>query len=188
MQFFTVTADNASNNGTLLASLVEKIEAARAAAGRNSNFEEVEKLEELDPERAMIRCLAHIIHLAVMEILLAIKAISKKDAQAVGNWDEFEPMTEEEAERIGVPVESTNDIIVDEGGENGGQGENGDGEVDTSCFVAKVSIESSNVTVTLTSATSSSATKDLSTLSRNAAANRRLPECRPSCSQAKPVQ
>lgn len=52
--------------------------------------------DELDPEKFTIRCLPHIIHLAVLDFLTSIKAISKEDAAA--SAFEPHPMTADEAE------------------------------------------------------------------------------------------
>lgn len=41
------------------------------------------QIDEIDPEKATVRCLAHIIHLAVMAMLVKLGAITKADAESM---------------------------------------------------------------------------------------------------------
>lgn len=66
----TITADNASNNATMTRALARKLESTGI-------------ITDIDPEKATIRCLAHVIHLAVMAMLVELGAISKDDADSV---------------------------------------------------------------------------------------------------------
>jgi hypothetical protein len=128
LQFITVTADNASNNSTLLDNLINNIKVTRDAAVTRSDHVLADKLNELDPERSMIRCLAHVIHLTVMALLVSLDAVSETDAMKAGDVDDFNLMTEDEAERVGVPDGAEGTVIVDDC----------DDEVDTGSVVAKV--------------------------------------------------
>lgn len=115
MQFISVTADNASNNATLLDSLIKNIKTARDAAVARSDDALADKLDELDPGRSTIRCLAHVIHLAVMALLVSVDAVGDEDVAPPDNeTDKFELMTEGEAERIGVPQGVEDNVIVDD--------------------------------------------------------------------------
>jgi len=127
-QFITVTADNMSNNTTLLDNIVKSIKTSQDTAIAKSDDALVDKLSELDPQRSMIHCLPHVIHLAVMALLDSLDAVSEKDAAPVGDVDEFDLMTEDEAERIGVPPGANNNVIVDDCND----------EVDMSSVIAKV--------------------------------------------------
>src|SRR5258708_21324928 len=55
----------------------------------------------LDSDQSHICCLAHVIHLAVMEILIQLKAIKWRDVQ-VTEVDVVADLTEEEAESFKV--------------------------------------------------------------------------------------
>ena len=90
-----MTADNASNNGTLVQTLTTLINEDRMVAASSLEWDDS---EEMDPERAIIRCLAHVIHLAVMDMLIVLKAVKKKDVRLTYNID---VMTEAEAEALG---------------------------------------------------------------------------------------
>lgn len=81
-------ADNASNNNTLLREFSDIVRTLAASLGTSTRF---------DSEKAQIRCLAHIIHLAVMELLLGVKAVRPGTST-----DDFSPddLTEEDAEAI----------------------------------------------------------------------------------------
>ena len=59
-----MTADNASSNRTMISSLTRKL-----TNSANSGT--------IEPEQATIRCLAHIIHLAVMSLLAGVGVIPK---------------------------------------------------------------------------------------------------------------
>jgi hypothetical protein len=129
MQFISVTADNASNNATLLDSLIKNIKTARDAAVARSDDALADKLDELDPGRSTIRCLAHVIHLAVMALLVSVDAVNDEDAAPPDDeTDKFELMTEGEAERIGVPQGAEDNVIVDDD----------DDDVEARSVVAKV--------------------------------------------------
>lgn len=64
-QFVSLTADNASNNGTLVKSLTKFI--------HDANIE----VDVIDPKNVIIHCLAHVLHLCVMELMVALKSLSK---------------------------------------------------------------------------------------------------------------
>ena len=61
-QFIMVTADNASNNTTLLDNIVKSIKTSQDTAIAKSDDALADKLSELDPQRSMICCLPHVIH------------------------------------------------------------------------------------------------------------------------------
>lgn len=61
---------------------------ARVADSQKNNW---------DPERATVRCLAHIIHLAVMALLAGAKAIPSSTPVVL---EDASPMTEEDAEGL----------------------------------------------------------------------------------------
>jgi len=85
LQFITNTGDNASNVGTFNYELIDLL----CDAGRY----------DLDADTATIRCLSHIIHLAVTELLVVLKAVKKTDVRE----DDIDigDLTEEMAEEIG---------------------------------------------------------------------------------------
>lgn len=62
LQLLTITADNASNNGTLISTIGRLIFQADPSIW-------------WDNDRATIRCLPHVVHLAVMALLVGVKAI-----------------------------------------------------------------------------------------------------------------
>lgn len=66
VQVITMTADNASNNATMM----EKLETL---------FDN--DIIDFDATKSTIRCLAHVIHLAVMDLLVEVKAVKKKDVR-----------------------------------------------------------------------------------------------------------
>ncbi|KZS93589.1 hypothetical protein SISNIDRAFT_465779 [Sistotremastrum niveocremeum HHB9708] len=95
VRFLTLSADNASNNGTLMKEIArqlapvyeERIQRLKEANNNNGSdpfdfgidFDEDEPVDPVDPDKFTIRCLPHIIHLAVVDFLTTIKirAISK---------------------------------------------------------------------------------------------------------------
>ena len=60
---------------------------------------QINPLAELDGNKMHIRCLAHVIHLAAMELLVKIKVIQDGDKKA-GDIDVAADLTEEEAESL----------------------------------------------------------------------------------------
>ena len=71
--------------------------------------------DDLDADTATIRCLAHVIHLAVMDLLVGLKAMKKTDVHK----EEIDllPLTEDLAEAIAGDFdegEKTDDEIVEE--------------------------------------------------------------------------
>ena len=98
LKFLTVTCDNASNNNIMMVHLVNCSKQANPSVN-------------LDSDQSHICCLAHVIHLAVMEILIQLKAIKWSDVQ-VTEVDVVADLTEEEAESF--KVEERYDV---EGGE-----------------------------------------------------------------------
>jgi hypothetical protein len=52
-----------------------------------------------DPDTSTIRCLSHIIHLAVLELLVRLKVVKKSSAQ--GDQSDDTALTEETAELLG---------------------------------------------------------------------------------------
>jgi hypothetical protein len=71
--------------------------------------------DDLDADTATIRCLAHVIHLAVMDLLVRLKAVKKTDVHE----EEIDllPLTEDLAEAIAGDFdegEKTDDDIVEE--------------------------------------------------------------------------
>jgi hypothetical protein len=87
-----LTADNASNNGTLIQSLADHI--------NNQDIRDATS-NMVDPAQSMIRCLAHIIHLAVMDGLVALRAVQKADIQADDDLPDLVPMSLADAEENG---------------------------------------------------------------------------------------
>jgi len=71
--------------------------------------------DDLNADTATIHCLAHVIHLAVMELLVRLKAVKKCD---VRNDDiDLAPLTEELAEAVASDFDEgkkTDDQIVEE--------------------------------------------------------------------------
>lgn len=61
-QLLTITADNASNNGTHISTIGRLIFTADPSLWWDNN-------------RATIRCLPHVVHLAVMALLVGVKAV-----------------------------------------------------------------------------------------------------------------
>ena len=79
-----MTADNASNNATMMDKLEQLFE---------------DDLISFEASNSTIRCLAHVIHLAVMALLISVKAVKKND---VGDEINFsEEWVEEAAEEVG---------------------------------------------------------------------------------------
>lgn len=78
LQFITNTGDNASNVGTFNYEIVELL----AEAGRY----------DLTADGVTIRCLSHIIHLAVTDLLVGLKAVKKTDIREddvdLSSWSE----------------------------------------------------------------------------------------------------
>ena len=70
-----MTADNASNNGTMMRRLDQLL---TADVGDDNTFK---------ASSSTIRCLAHIIHLAVMDLLIAVKAVDKPKSQTDADAD-----------------------------------------------------------------------------------------------------
>lgn len=80
-----MTSDNASNNATLIQSLARCLQ-------------ETGRILDIDAERATIRCLPHIIHLAVMALLVGMGVIKSSEVrESTGDFTEF---TEAEMEAI----------------------------------------------------------------------------------------
>lgn len=110
-QFITVTADNASNNGTLLKTLTALVEDGRKRPDRDLTGGSDDY--DVDPQRSMVRCLAHVIHLAVMAMLIKLKAVKKPDPRKMGGG--FDDLTEEEAENITLQMsEEDNEVTAEE--------------------------------------------------------------------------
>lgn len=95
-----MTADNASNNGTMMRRLDQLL---TADSGKDNTFK---------ASSSTIRCLAHVIHLAVMDLLVAVKAVEKpngrggSDSEVNDETVAFEcdlaaDLDEEEAEKLG---------------------------------------------------------------------------------------
>src|SRR5258706_377230 len=61
-KFITITADNASNNRTMMASLATRLCCT-------------DPVGDYDSDHSTICCLAHVIHLLVMDLLVNIKAV-----------------------------------------------------------------------------------------------------------------
>lgn len=61
-----------------------------------SKLEATGAISDVDPEKATIRCLAHIIHLAVMAILVELGVVSEEEAESMPL--ESRRMTNDEAE------------------------------------------------------------------------------------------
>jgi hypothetical protein len=60
----------------------------------------------IDPDEAQIRCLAHIIHLAVMALLAELGAVSTQGMRSLDISSNIEPMSTEEAESFGDGIEA----------------------------------------------------------------------------------
>lgn len=80
-----MTADNASNNKTLICALADLINNRNLAS------------HNIDPAQSTIRCLAHIIHLAVTAGLAELKAVKLTDKDEIPN---LAPLSLIEAESI----------------------------------------------------------------------------------------
>ena len=78
-QFVSLTTDNAANNGTMIETLAKTL----TNTGR---------IGFIDHDRVRVRCLAHIIHLAVTALLAEICG------RSVDHDPELEPISVEEAE------------------------------------------------------------------------------------------
>ena len=83
-----MTADNASNNTAMMDKLEQLFE---------------DDLISFEVSNSMIQCLAHVIHLAVMALLISVKVVKKND---VGNEIDF---SEEWDEEVGYGGEPDND-------------------------------------------------------------------------------
>lgn len=59
-------------------------------------LEKLGQITDMDADKATIRCLAHVIHLAVMALLVELGAVTKEDAESVPLV--VEEMSPEEAE------------------------------------------------------------------------------------------
>jgi len=66
-KFITITADNASNNRMMMASLATRLHCT-------------DPVGDYDSDHSTICCLAHVIHLLVMDLLVNIKAVAKWEA------------------------------------------------------------------------------------------------------------
>ena len=111
LQFQTITANNASNNATMISDVVTQLLTAlkvQKAATHYSNLDNDMDLEpdnhepELDKGRSTIRCLPHVIHLAVLALLTKCRAIRVSDVEQplLSNITGSTTMTEDEAELI----------------------------------------------------------------------------------------
>jgi hypothetical protein len=88
-----MTADNASNNGTLIATLAEMLTTSQDLA------------VPLDEQQANIRCLPHVIHLAVSDGLEELKAnVEMPDRRGGDAGANLAPMSISEAEEAGSPL------------------------------------------------------------------------------------
>ena len=99
-----LVSDNASNNGTLVRHLSNRLR-KRSPCSR------------WDGDKGRIRCLAHIIHLAVMSLLRGLRAIPEPTNIRDFDYTDF-TLTEEDAEAMVSdielePLESDDDDIVD---------------------------------------------------------------------------
>lgn len=77
--------------------------------------------DDLDADTATIRCLAHVIHLAVMELLVGLKAVKKGDIR--DDDIDLAPLTEELAEAVASDFgegEKTDDEVIEEQMNQGG--------------------------------------------------------------------
>jgi hypothetical protein len=79
-----MTADNASNNAMMMDKLEQLFE---------------DDLINFEAPNSTIRCLAHVIHLAVMALLISVKAVKKKEVH--NEIDFSEEWDEEVAEKVG---------------------------------------------------------------------------------------
>lgn len=85
LQFLSLTGDNASNNGTMVKELVDLI-----------NNERPPSATPLDKDRVTIRCLPHVLHLAVTDLLKELKSLAEDEELDIG----LDSLTDEEAERL----------------------------------------------------------------------------------------
>jgi hypothetical protein len=86
-----MTSDNASNNTTLIRTLSERLNECDAIN------------HIVEPEQATIRCLPHVIHLAVQAGLVELKAIKASDIRTDDtdkDLPDVRPLSEAEAELI----------------------------------------------------------------------------------------
>jgi len=87
IQYITNTGDNASNVGTFNHAVVDMLQ-------------ENDARWELNADTSTIRCLSHIIHLAVLELLVGLKAVRKSDTHG-NQLSDNAFLTEEMAELLG---------------------------------------------------------------------------------------
>ncbi|KAG8921767.1 hypothetical protein FRC01_014904 [Tulasnella sp. 417] len=87
-KIIALAADNASNNGTLVSEFSKIVGSVASSSGIEVRW---------DGSKGQIRCLPHVIHLAVMALLLGVKAIP---ANTEDTEFDSELMSEEEAGRL----------------------------------------------------------------------------------------
>ena len=73
------------------------------------------KSEHFDPDRSRVHCLAHILHLAVMQLMIELKATKKPEsASNTSAVDLAGDLSTEEAEKLEADYDE-NDVGVDDG-------------------------------------------------------------------------
>lgn len=106
-----MTADNASNNGTMMKRLSQLW---NRTASHPAGF---------DAQEATLRCLCHIIHLAIMQFLVVLGAVKESEARD-GELDLAMDLSEADAEKLGDDKEvealgklTNEQIIAQKGGD-----------------------------------------------------------------------
>jgi hypothetical protein len=84
-KFLSLTGDNASNNGSMVKELIDLI-----------NLERPDTATPLEKDKVTIRCLPHVLHLAVTDLMKGIKSLAEDEELDIG----ADILTEDDAERL----------------------------------------------------------------------------------------